>query len=89
MNGWITQFPRQGEYFHLHTLCSVAVVSQWLQDNYKKTRVKAITIAGDDMRKWRLTTKSKVKVFCVWMRNNSCTDKGKLRIMYKKRHHTR
>ena len=87
MNGWITQFPKQGEWFHLHTYCSVVVIAQWVQENYRKTRVKALTISGDDMRKWRLTTKSKVKTFCAWMINNSCTDKARLRIEVKKRHH--
>ena len=89
MNGWITVFPKGTghQWFHLHTLCSVAVVSQWLQENYRITRVKAITIAGNDMRKWRITTRDKIKVFCAWMRNNCGTGQAKLRIEYKRRHH--
>ena len=88
MNGWITKFPDQGEWMHLRTLMSVAIISQWLQENYRKTIVKAITISGDDMRKWRLSTKDKIKVFCAYLKNNCGTDNSKLRIMHKKRHNT-
>lgn len=90
MNGWLTRFPVQGQWMHLHIhpLMSVAIISQWLQENYRKSRVKAITICGeDDMRKWRITTKDKVKVFCAYLKNNCGTGNAKVRIMYKKRHH--
>ena len=89
MNGWITQFPKQGSYFHLHNLMSVGIVVQWLEENYRKTRVVAISISGEEMRKWRLTTNAKVKTFCAWMRNNSCTDRARIRVQYKIRHHRR
>ena len=86
-NGWLTAFPKQGQWFHLHTLMSAGIIIQWVDENYRKTRVKAITSCGDDMRKWRLTTAAKVRTFCVYMKYNSCTGNGKVRVSYKKRHH--
>jgi len=87
MNGWITVFPKQGEWLHLHNLLTVGILNQWLEENYRKTRIRALTISGNEMRKWRLTTKDKVNTFCVYLRNNVGTDKCKLRIEAKKRHH--
>ena len=88
-NGWMTQFPRQGDWFHFHNLMSVGIITQWIEENYRKTRIKALSISGGDMRKWRLSTKAQIKIFCVYMRNHACTDKTKIRVEYKKRHHRR
>ena len=90
MNGWIAVFPRENgqRWFYLHNLCSVGVISEWLQENYHKTRVKALTISGGDMRKWRLSTKDKVKTFVSYLRNNVGIDNSKVRVLYKKRHAT-
>jgi len=86
MSGWITAFPKDGEWFHFHNLASIATVSLWVQENYRKTRVKVLTVTGGKMRKWRLTTEDKVKVFCRWLSNNALTDKTKVRVEYKPRH---
>ncbi len=87
MSGWITVFPKDGsEWFYLYNLLSVGVISEWLQENYQTTRVRALTIMGTEPRKWRITTKDKVKTFCAYLRNHTGTSKAKLRIEYKKRH---
>lgn len=90
-NGWVTIFPRaEQEWYHLHNLISVALISEWLHDNYRKSRVKAISIMGDDQRRWRLTTEDSVRRFLGHIGNSFSTGeagKCKVRIEMKKRHH--
>lgn len=99
-DGWKTIFPKQGHWLHLHNLMSAGLIIQWVDENYKDTKIKVCAYPGSGdnggmkPKKWRLTTRAQIATFSDWLIDNTGTNKnlifvGKVRVEAKRRHHDR
>lgn len=78
-----TVYPRQGVWFHVDTLLQLGEMVEFVEEWFCKTSITVISICGDDMKRWRLTSRQAVKTFCAYMRNNVGTRNLKLRMKQK------
>ena len=85
---WITAFPEDGKgYMSVKDLIVVAQVYQYCMMNYVRTRVRAYTVCGDEVRRWHLTNRIKIEALRGFMLNNAYTGRLQIRVKAKKRHH--
>lgn len=82
----ITIYPRQKEgWYYVEHLIDIAEISKYILDNYKRTRIMAITICGSDFRRFILTNQHKIKVFEMYLRNSLGTGQLKIRVLVNNR----
>ena len=79
-----TIYPKQGAWFHVDTLLQLGEMMEFVEDWFPKTSITVISISGDDLRRWRLTSRQAVKTFSAYMRNNIGSRNLKLRMKQKK-----
>ena len=79
-------YPKSGGklWFHIYGLLQLGDVIEFIEDWYQVSDIKIISICGDEMRKWRLTSKQAVRTFCAYMKNSVGTKNLKLRLKQRK-----
>lgn len=80
-------YPKSGGrklWFHIYGLLQLGEVIEFVEDWFQVSDISIVSVSRDDMRKWRLTSRSMVKTFCAYMRNSVGVKDLKLRLRQKK-----
>jgi len=74
-------FPRGEEkYLHVKTLSTCIMVKNYIEQNYGRQNLTAISFCGDEAKRWKFTSINSILTFYAYLLNNEGIGNLKIRV---------